>query len=98
MPLHYVLLFPHGELGWKPEIKQWDVKNKRPASERLTQLQFYNYHLFERPTEYSTILRGGKLFQEFLVDAWATTRLTYYKLNQGILMYGLFGSSCSYTS
>ncbi|XP_028102307.1 uncharacterized protein LOC114301563 [Camellia sinensis] len=38
------------------------------------------------PHEYSTILRAGKLFQEFLVDAWAATeqnRLTYYKLNQG---------------
>ncbi|KAF7126784.1 hypothetical protein RHSIM_Rhsim11G0010600 [Rhododendron simsii] len=27
LPLHYVLLFPHGELGWEPEMKQWDVKN-----------------------------------------------------------------------
>ncbi|XP_052175384.1 uncharacterized protein LOC127790133 [Diospyros lotus] len=48
-------------------------------------MDFYSYRLFERPTEYSTILRGGKLFQEFLVDAWAATeqnRLTYYKLNQ----------------
>ncbi|KAG5561267.1 hypothetical protein RHGRI_004335 [Rhododendron griersonianum] len=65
LPLHYVLLFPYGELGWEPEMK--------------------NYRLFERPNEYSTILRSGKLFQEFLVDAWAATeqnRLTYYKLNQ----------------
>ncbi|XP_028079903.1 uncharacterized protein LOC114281590 [Camellia sinensis] len=48
-------------------------------------MDFYSYRLFERPTEYSKILRGGKLFQEFLVDAWVATeqnRLTYYKLNQ----------------
>ncbi|KAH7836195.1 hypothetical protein Vadar_033591 [Vaccinium darrowii] len=25
LPLHYVLLFPHGELGWDPDLQQWDV-------------------------------------------------------------------------
>ncbi|KAI8549387.1 hypothetical protein RHMOL_Rhmol06G0020800 [Rhododendron molle] len=93
LPLHYVLLFPHGELGWEPEMKQWDVKNNRPAAKRLTQMDFYSYRLFERTTEYSTILRGGKLFQEFLVDAWAATeqnRLTYYKLNQARLRSSLY--------
>ncbi|KAG5517186.1 hypothetical protein RHGRI_037823 [Rhododendron griersonianum] len=93
LPLHYVMLFPHGELGWEPEMKQWDVKNNRPAAERLTQMDFYSYRLFERTTEYSTILRGGKLFQEFLVDAWAATeqnRLTYYKLNQARLRSSLY--------
>lgn len=49
------------------------------------QLQYYGYCLFERPTEYSTILRGGRLLQEFIVDAWVATeknQLTYYRLNQ----------------
>ncbi|KAI8525659.1 hypothetical protein RHMOL_Rhmol13G0247700 [Rhododendron molle] len=93
LPLHYVLLFPRGELGWEPDMKQWDVKNDRPAAERLTQMEFYSHRLFERDTEYSTILRGGKLFQEFLVDAWAATeqnRLTYYKLNQARLRTSLY--------
>ncbi|XP_052189897.1 uncharacterized protein LOC127799715 [Diospyros lotus] len=93
LPLHYVLLFPYGELGWEPELKLWNVQYDRPSTDLLTQMDFYNYHLFERPTEYSTILRGGKLFQEFLVDAWAATeqnRLTYYKLNQGKLWAKLY--------
>ncbi|XP_028053095.1 uncharacterized protein LOC114257523 [Camellia sinensis] len=54
---------------------------------------FYSYRLFERPTEYLTILRAGKLFQEFLVNAWAATeqnRLTYYKLNQGKIRAELY--------
>ncbi|KAI8531247.1 hypothetical protein RHMOL_Rhmol11G0122200 [Rhododendron molle] len=67
LPLHYVLLFPYGELGWEPEMKQWDVKNNRPTAVRLTQMEYYSHRLFERRTEYSTILRGGKLFQEFLM-------------------------------
>ncbi|KAF7138508.1 hypothetical protein RHSIM_Rhsim07G0140000 [Rhododendron simsii] len=93
LPLHYVLLFPYGELGLEPEMKQWDVKNNQLAAVRLTQMDFYSYRLFERHTEYSTILRGGKLFQEFLVDAWAATeqnRLTYYKLNQAKLRSSLY--------
>ncbi|KAG5565923.1 hypothetical protein RHGRI_001745 [Rhododendron griersonianum] len=93
LPLHYVLLFPHGELGWEPKMKQWDVKNNQLAAVRLTQMDFYSYRLFERHTEYSTILRGGKLFQEFLVDAWAATeqnRLTYYNLNQARLCSSLY--------
>ena len=56
-------------------------------------MNFYSYRLFEQPTEYSTNLRGGELFQEFLVDAWAATeqnRLTYYKLNQGKLRAELY--------
>ncbi|KAG5550493.1 hypothetical protein RHGRI_015459 [Rhododendron griersonianum] len=56
-------------------------------------MEFYSHRLFERDTEYSTILRGCKLFQEFLVDAWAATeqnRLTYYKLNQSRLRTSLY--------
>ncbi|XP_058219883.1 uncharacterized protein LOC131330353 [Rhododendron vialii] len=93
LPLHYVLLFPYGELGWEPEMKKWDTRTNQLSSDRLTQLQFYSYRLFERPNEYSTILRSGKLFQEFLVDAWAATeqnRLTYYKLNQDKFRTGLY--------
>ncbi|KAI8561187.1 hypothetical protein RHMOL_Rhmol04G0318500 [Rhododendron molle] len=93
LPLHYVLLFPQGELGWGPDFKQWDVSNDEASTDRLTQLQFYSHRLFECRIEYSTILRGGKLFQEFLVDAWASTeqnRLTFYKMNQGKLRVELY--------
>ncbi|KAI8557126.1 hypothetical protein RHMOL_Rhmol05G0311100 [Rhododendron molle] len=93
LSLHYVLLFPQGELGWGPDFKQWDVSNDEASTDRLTQLQFYSHRLFERRIEYSTILRGGKLFQEFLVDAWASTeqnRLTFYKMNQGKLRVELY--------
>ncbi|GFZ19875.1 hypothetical protein Acr_28g0005800 [Actinidia rufa] len=30
LPLHYVLLFPRGELGWEPQLKQWDFLHDRP--------------------------------------------------------------------
>ena len=93
LPLHYVLLFPHGELGWHPEMKLWDVRRFQEQDDRLTQLNYYGYRLFKRDSEYSTILKGGKLFQEFIVDSWASTeqnRLTYYRLNQGRLRAELY--------
>ncbi|XP_026458755.1 uncharacterized protein LOC113359313 [Papaver somniferum] len=40
---------------------------------KLSQMEYYSYRIFECTEEYSTILRAGKLFQEFLVDAWAAT-------------------------
>ncbi|KAG5556990.1 hypothetical protein RHGRI_007292 [Rhododendron griersonianum] len=38
LPLHYVMLFPQGELGWGPDFKQWDVSNDEASTDRLTQL------------------------------------------------------------
>ncbi|KAG5545928.1 hypothetical protein RHGRI_018180 [Rhododendron griersonianum] len=38
LPLHYVLLFPYGELGWEPEMKKWDTRTNQLSSDRLTQL------------------------------------------------------------
>ncbi|XP_026417352.1 uncharacterized protein LOC113312830 [Papaver somniferum] len=83
LPLHYVLLFPYGELGWSTKLAQWDGKYFTKTN--LSQMHFYSYYLFQRHSEYSTILRGGKLFQEFLVDAWASTeqsRLNFMRFNQ----------------
>ncbi|KAI8540035.1 hypothetical protein RHMOL_Rhmol09G0230200 [Rhododendron molle] len=93
LPLHYVLLFPRGELGWEPEMRHWDVRSKQYTNKRLTQMEFYSFRLFQRNSEYSTILRAGKLFQEFIVDAWAATeqnRLNFHRLNQGKIRSELY--------
>lgn len=74
LPLHYVVMFPYGELGWTPELRRWDLRRRISIEkERLTQLDFYSYLLFKRRREYSPILRGKKLTQQFFVDAWAAT-------------------------
>ncbi|CAG8807594.1 20471_t:CDS:2 [Cetraspora pellucida] len=80
LPLHYVLFFPHRELGWHAELHHTlideygqYIEDQSKAS-RLTQMDFYSFCLFSRHTEFSTILRGGKLLQEFmgLADALGT--------------------------
>ncbi|KAI3985006.1 hypothetical protein MKX01_004774, partial [Papaver californicum] len=74
LPLHYVLLFPYGELGWDPNMLRWNVEFKKATEKRLSQMDYYSYIIFPREGEYSMILRGGMLFQEFVVDAWAATK------------------------
>lgn len=84
LPLHYVLLYPYGELGWEPGMVHWDVDLDKPTDTRLTQMEYYIYRLFQRRGEYSTILRAGMLFHEFNVDAWAATeqnRLRWIRKN-----------------
>ena len=64
-PLHYVLLFPYGEPGWYYELR---LPGNRA---RITLLQYSAFRLQSRPNEFSTILRGGRLFQTYLVDMFA---------------------------
>lgn len=99
LPLHYVLLFPYGELGWHAELNHTLIdSNGQPLdvqdnASRLTQKEFYSFRLFPRRNEFSTILHGGKLLQEFMVDAWAATeqnRLRYLRINQNTLRADLY--------
>ena len=64
-PLHYVLLFPFGEPGWYYEFRGPN------SSARITLLQYTAYRLHSRLNEFSTILRGCRLFQTYLVDMFA---------------------------
>jgi hypothetical protein len=38
---------------------------------KLTQLCYYAFRLFARTEEFNLILHGGRLFQQYIVDAWA---------------------------
>ncbi|CAG8815157.1 8913_t:CDS:1, partial [Gigaspora rosea] len=72
LPLYYVLLFPYGELGWHSKLQQivfdefGQHADNQSNTPHLTQMDFYSFQLFLRLAEFSTILRGRKLFQEFL--------------------------------
>lgn len=47
--------------------------------------EFLAYHLQDRVTQWSTILHGGKLFQQFVVDSYMmmeSWRLNYYRSHQ----------------
>lgn len=71
MPLHYVLFFPRGDLGWHWALTLQDPQNRR-KNLRITQGAFiYRYMLHIRSQLLSLLFYGKRLFQQYLVNAWA---------------------------
>jgi Helitron helicase-like domain at N-terminus len=84
LPLHYVLLFPHGDPGWHPGLRLLETHGPRKRTQ-LTMSHYHAYRLFPRLTEFNTLFRGQRLFQQYLVDAAATidqNHLTWIRNNQ----------------
>ena len=81
-PLHFVTLFPTGADGWHLDRKQeGGVKNMSP-------LQFYCFHIQHRLNNPNILLRGNKLFHEYLCVMYAKVenqRLLYIQQNQQTL-------------
>jgi hypothetical protein len=70
--LHYVVLFPNGEDGWHPEIPSRVIAQRRRRSDKVTERCYYAHRFHSRPGEPPLLLWGGNLFQQFVVDAWAS--------------------------
>jgi hypothetical protein len=70
--LHYVLLFPHGEDGWHPTIPAQLLPGVRGRSPHITQCCYYVHRLHTRPGTPPLLHWGGNLFQQYVVDAWAS--------------------------
>ncbi|CAB4262229.1 unnamed protein product [Prunus armeniaca] len=86
MSLQYPILFPYGEDGYRPDLK-WsnDYKGHDPKRGRVPMRAFIAYQIQERGPLLDTLLKGGRLFQQFLVDSYATLeedRLDYIRKNQ----------------
>jgi len=82
--LHYVLLFSKGENGWHPRIpiygaqlrEQEENARQRDGeecahSQVVSDTYYYAYHLHVRDGPQPPLFYDGKLFQQFVVDAWA---------------------------
>jgi len=67
MPLHYVLLFPRGDLGWHYQLR---LRGNRER-DRLTFRQYFRFHLHVRNGHELIPFAFYRLFQQYLVDAWA---------------------------
>ena len=82
MPLHFVLLFPHGTYGWDSEETHEDGRR------RITCREFYAFHLNVRNNMFGYVHMAGRLFQEWLCMAWVAVedqKLLYQRLNQKAL-------------
>jgi hypothetical protein len=100
MALHYPLLFPYSEDGWHPNISFNGVvvqdadadldENHVEESEHqrkhrnVTMVKFYGYRLQHQDTDGIALLRGNRLRQQYIVDAYAVVEqncLRYLRLN-----------------
>ncbi|KAL3648101.1 hypothetical protein CASFOL_009069 [Castilleja foliolosa] len=85
MPLQYPLLFPFAEPGWSTDLRLHSVLGSRPKN--LTVNMYYSFQLQDRANMYSLLLNGGRLFQQYLVDAYTCieqSRLDFINANQNL--------------
>ncbi|XP_028058329.1 uncharacterized protein LOC114262174 [Camellia sinensis] len=91
MPLQYPLLFPYGTDGWRRSISfTLGTNNKR---EGVSMREFYAFRLQFRVGEGKTLLQGGRLFQQFVVDCYAAIeqdRLNFIRHKQNVLRTDLY--------
>jgi len=73
MALQYPILFPRGEQGFKLGIK-YSRSGTLPVRTRdeVTMLEYYAFRLQQRRCEATTLIRGDRLFQQYIVDAFAS--------------------------
>jgi hypothetical protein len=106
MALHYPLLFPYGEDGWHPNIlvngvvadANLDEDHVRESEFQrkhcnVTMAKFYGYRFQHRDIDGIVLLRGGRLRQQYIVDAYAAieqNRLKYLRLNKKKLRADLY--------
>ncbi|KZT56733.1 hypothetical protein CALCODRAFT_413700, partial [Calocera cornea HHB12733] len=101
MSLHYVLIFPSGEHGWHYQIpkvgeagEDGDQEQRRSSTQYVTEMEYYRYRLHFRDLPWALhLFRCGRLFQQFIVDAWASVeqdRLHWIELNQKTIRAELY--------
>lgn len=102
MALQYPLLFPYGEDGFRLNILhrglQFAVVNKRCT---VTMREDYAYRLQQRNMEGQTLLRGGRLLLQFIVDAWCAVEhenLSFIVNNQSILRSDVYNNIVDYVN
>ena len=74
MALQYPILFPYGEDGYRPDLK-WNENYNGPKikRQRIPMRAYIAYQIQERDPYLTTLLKGGRLFQQYLVDSYANT-------------------------
>nr|GEY49825.1 hypothetical protein [Tanacetum cinerariifolium] len=98
MALQYPLLFPYGEDGFHDKITYHTNTGARKIKQRYAKMkEYYSYIIQKWLNESSTLLRGGRLFQQYLVDAYTAVeeqRLNSTRNNQDTLRVELYHNLC----
>ena len=73
--LHSVLIFPYGEHGWHNDIPSQARPQGQRRSPKVSQRSYYAHHIHPWPGTQPALFWGGKLFQQYVVDAWASIEI-----------------------
>jgi uncharacterized protein YdcH (DUF465 family) len=97
MAMQYPLLFPYGEDGF--HLHMFYSQNNRRKTKRkyVTMREYYAYRIQQRKSEANTLICGGRLFQQYIVDAYTAIeeqRMRYYRMNQTVLRTDLYRNVC----
>ncbi|PRQ28775.1 putative DNA helicase Pif1, helitron helicase-like domain-containing protein [Rosa chinensis] len=102
MSLQYPILFPYGEDGYKINLQMHQIGGSSTQKRQKISMRAYiTYHIQDRNNEISTLLKGGRLFQQYLVDAYATVeedRLDWIRRNQNNFRSETFKHLCAAAS
>ncbi|XP_010419309.1 PREDICTED: uncharacterized protein LOC104705014 [Camelina sativa] len=96
MSLQYPLLFPYGEDGYHEQIPLLPGE-KAIKREFVTMLEFYSYQIQTRLSQGTTLIRSGRLLQQYVVDAYIAIkqeRLGWHARNQKTLRAELYHNIC----
>ncbi|KAF8059640.1 hypothetical protein N665_1227s0016 [Sinapis alba] len=95
MSLQYPLLFPYGEYGFQPEIPLHLEKGSSRTRQYLTIRQYYAYQIHTRLKEGMTLIKGGRLLHQYVVDIYTAIeedRLRWARNNQDVLRADLYNN------
>lgn len=94
MAMQYPILFPYGEDGFRLGIKYNELSHRKKGCRNcVTMREFYAYRIQNRLQEGRTLISGGKLFQQYVVDAFSCVeeeRLNYIRRNQSDLRLEIY--------
>ncbi|GKB65976.1 ATP-dependent DNA helicase PIF1 [Tanacetum coccineum] len=101
MALQYPLLFPFGKDGYHEKIPYHNNRgNQKTKRGYVTMKEYYAYIIQQQKNQGTTLLRGGRLFQQYLVEAFTAIeeqRLNWTRNNQDTLradLYHIFLRCC----
>ncbi|PNY00838.1 ATP-dependent DNA helicase PIF1 [Trifolium pratense] len=98
MAMQYPLLFPYGEDGFHLDILHSpNPKKKKTKRTKVTMREYYAYRIQQRSCEANTLICGGRLFQQYVVDAYTAIeeeRLRWYRQHQTVLRTDLYKNVC----
>ncbi|KAG8384022.1 hypothetical protein BUALT_Bualt04G0074900 [Buddleja alternifolia] len=91
-PLQYPILFPYGTDGWRIGIP-YSSTSVQSKEGKVSMREFWAFRFQHRELEGTTLLQGGRLFNQLAVDCFAAIeqmRLNYIKTHQAEMRADLY--------